>query len=499
MTSPDVVVLGAGFAGSIAACIARRAGLDVLLVERGRHPRFAIGESTTPLSNLVLASIGRRFDLPWLTELSEWGRIRQAHPELRVGLKRGFSFFGHGRRLHVAASPNNRVADTHWVRRDVDAFLLARAREIGVRYLDRAVVEEAIEGPHGLRLRLSGGLELSPRLVVDATGSGKGLARALGIRDVGFPALPPRWALFAHFEGVSDPGEPDRGAPYPVRWSGQHHLVRGGWLWSLRFDDDRVSAGVILERGRRPAVEAGAEPRDCWQTFLDEEPALRRAFGDARTVEPVRRIEQVGRQLQRSRGRGWWLTPSAAAFVGPLLSTGFALTLTGLLRFGEALHGQGAGVDLGIGGALDALAVAGERDVARAADLVGALWHRRDDFSAFSALTMTYFAAASWMETRIRLGESPASAPFLAGDHPSFGPGLRRLCADVVGGPVADLDARVRTLIAPINVAGLHRSDAAGCYPVRAEDLRAAAPAHGWSVREIERLLREAGMAPHRE
>jgi hypothetical protein len=69
----------------------------------------------------------------------------------------------------------------------------------------------------------------------------------------------------------------------------------------------------------------------------------------------------------------------------------------------------------------------------------------------------------------------------------------------VVGGPVADLDARVRTLIAPINVAGLHRSDAAGCYPVRAEDLRAAAPAHGWSVREIERLLREAGMAPHRE
>jgi transcriptional regulator GlxA family with amidase domain len=46
----DIVIVGSGFAGSLMAMIARRLGHSVVLVERGRHPRFAIGESSTPLA-----------------------------------------------------------------------------------------------------------------------------------------------------------------------------------------------------------------------------------------------------------------------------------------------------------------------------------------------------------------------------------------------------------------------------------------------------------------
>ena len=50
----QVVVVGSGFAGSLIAMIARRLGYTTALIERGRHPRFAIGESSTPLANLLL-------------------------------------------------------------------------------------------------------------------------------------------------------------------------------------------------------------------------------------------------------------------------------------------------------------------------------------------------------------------------------------------------------------------------------------------------------------
>ena len=44
----DLAIIGSGFGGSLLAMIAARLGYRVVLLERGRHPRFAIGESASP-------------------------------------------------------------------------------------------------------------------------------------------------------------------------------------------------------------------------------------------------------------------------------------------------------------------------------------------------------------------------------------------------------------------------------------------------------------------
>src|SRR5215475_13207262 len=93
----DIAVVGSGFAGSLMAMIARRLGLSVVLLERGRHPRFAIGESSTPLANLLLEELAGRYDLPQLAPLAKWSRWQKTHPEIPCGLKRGFTFFHHCR------------------------------------------------------------------------------------------------------------------------------------------------------------------------------------------------------------------------------------------------------------------------------------------------------------------------------------------------------------------------------------------------------------------
>ena len=52
----DVLVLGAGFAGALMALVAQRLGLRVVLLEKGRHPRFAIGESSTPIDAEIIGN-----------------------------------------------------------------------------------------------------------------------------------------------------------------------------------------------------------------------------------------------------------------------------------------------------------------------------------------------------------------------------------------------------------------------------------------------------------
>ena len=131
----DVAIIGSGFAGSLTALALRRVGYSVVLLERGRHPRFAIGESSTPLANLLLEELSDRYALTRVRPLSKWGTWQRHHPDIRCGLKRGFSFFRHdfghpfrddrrhARQLLVAASPHDEIGDTHWYRPDVDAFL----------------------------------------------------------------------------------------------------------------------------------------------------------------------------------------------------------------------------------------------------------------------------------------------------------------------------------------------------------------------------------------
>ena len=91
----DLCILGAGFGGSLLALLARRLGLRVLLLERGSHPRFAIGESTSPLCNLLLEELATTYDLPRLIPLTAYGSWKRVYPGIAVGLKRGFTFYQH--------------------------------------------------------------------------------------------------------------------------------------------------------------------------------------------------------------------------------------------------------------------------------------------------------------------------------------------------------------------------------------------------------------------
>ena len=69
----DVAIVGSGFGGSLTALLLSRSGLTSVLVDRASHPRFAIGESSTPNADLTLLAIAREYDLPRLAPLAKYG------------------------------------------------------------------------------------------------------------------------------------------------------------------------------------------------------------------------------------------------------------------------------------------------------------------------------------------------------------------------------------------------------------------------------------------
>ena len=121
MNDTDLAIVGSGFGGSMLAMIARRLGLRVMLIERGRHPRFAIGESASPLAGILIEQLSDRYDLPRVRPLSAFGTWQRTYPHVVCGLKRGFTYFKHeagvaterptiaANQLLVAASPERRA------------------------------------------------------------------------------------------------------------------------------------------------------------------------------------------------------------------------------------------------------------------------------------------------------------------------------------------------------------------------------------------------------
>ena len=509
----DIAVVGSGFAGSLIAMIARQLGRSVVLLEKARHPRFVIGESSTPLANLLLEELSERYHLEAVRPLVKWGTWQTSHPSLAAGLKRGFSFFyhqldrpfvddeTHGNELLVAASPNDRVADTHWYRPEFDHFLVQAAQRCGVEYLEEtelwgADVEQkrpVLQGRHGGKP-----LEIHAQLIIDASGPRGFLHRALELPELPLPRMPRTEALYSHFTGVRRWGDLHPrfdAAPFPVDDAAMHHVFEGGWIWVLRFNNGLTSAGAALEAKRAAELKL-ADGAEAWSRLLSRLPAVQEQFAAAKATLPFVHARQLSFLSGYIAGQNWVLLPSAAGFVDPLLSTGFPLTLLGIERLASIIETSWDRDDFG--SRLFDYSMQSTVELVTTERLIAALYATMHDFELFAALTLLYFAAASYTEAARRLGKPQlAGNTFLLGEHPVFGPRLR-YCIDVAlqkpSGPQrGELLKKIEQAIAPVNVAGLGARERHHWYPVVADDLLAGAEKLAASRDEISAMLKHCG------
>jgi FADH2 O2-dependent halogenase len=357
----DVAVIGSGFSGALTALGLLRRGKRVALIERGSHPRFAIGESSTPLANLLLEEFADRYGLPTIRAFSKWGAWQRAHANVAVGLKRGFSFFfhhagerfeddaSHERSLLVAASPFDEIGDTHWYRQEFDHALVGAAQEYGAIYLDHTTIDHAIDRDSYIALEgVRNGRELNivAKFVVDASGPRGALQRLLQLKERPFKWLPQTSGLYAHFrnvrrwEEVHAYGSP----PYAPDDAALHHVFPGGWIWILRFNNGVTSAGAALTKPLARRLD-GKEPGQAWRDLLQGLPSVNAQLASAEAVRPFVHAPLLAFRSLEIAGDKWALLPSAAGIIDPLLSTGFPLTFLGITRLLTILESTATGYE----------------------------------------------------------------------------------------------------------------------------------------------------------
>ncbi len=475
----EVAIVGSGFAGSLLARVLAVLGYDVVLLERGTHPRFAIGESSTPLGNLSLERLGVRYGLADCHRLATHGRWLEHYPEVRRGLKRGFTFYRHhpgerfadrgldSERLLVAASPDDALADTHWLRADVDHHFVRQAVAAGVDYRDRTELTRAEVGPDGVLL--CGTRQGVPFEIMAGTET--------------------RSALVAsHFEGMRlmrdvEPGLP--AGPYPDDWAAVHHVIDEGWMYSLRFDHGVTSAGFLLTpRGLASLNAKAADAPSLWRTLLGRYPTIASIFADATPTMPLFTHPVIQHRLTRAAGERWALMPHAFAFVDPLFSTGIAWGLRAVERLALAFESGTGGrrmPDLDTLTRYDA-ALAAEADQI---DLVVAgAYEAMSHFDLFAAQAMLYFGTVSFAEVRQRLvpDEAASWSGFLGVGDPVLESlpreSLQRLRRITRGrGDAGSREEReafaawMAAAIAPRNVVGLADPARHNLYPVDLDTL----------------------------
>lgn len=519
----DILIVGSGFSGSLTALILDRIGLRPVLIDNAVHPRFAVGESVTPTADLVLGDLARKYDLPDLLPLTAYGTWREVLPEINRGPKRGFSYFQHrpgeafvpnyqhSNELLVTASRDKAHADTHWFRANVDHFLSEQVRAAGIPFLDETHLKQFDNGP---RWSVQGSrheetVRITADFIIDASGPATQLKQALETGDCSGRFRTASRAILSHFRDVprwSDWLARHDGRiadhPFPCDDAAVHHLLDGGWLWSLRFDDGTTSVGLVLDAARHrldPTVSAEAE----WMHWLGRYPSLAELFSGAslaRVPGTLWRTGPLQRRVNHAVGPNWALLPHAAGFVDPLHSTGIAQSLCGIERlmclfaahwkqpefelslceYEHSLFAEFDLIDDLVSGCYAALAVRHSETpspefAAGPQELPSPTTAGKDtSFRLFAAYSMLYFAAATTYERRRLCRTDNIPAAFLCVDDEKFRETVRgfasrmshlRAAGWADEATVSDVEQTVRKGIALYNTAGL--CDRAACNMYR--------------------------------
>ena len=318
----DVLIIGAGPAGSMAAALLASRGYEVLVLEKQRFPRFSIGASLLASTAALLSEAGL----------------------LDAVMACGFQF-----KNGAAFVRNDEYSEFNFADKFSEGFpftfQVQRAR------FDQVLADEAVRRGATIRheveitaIDVSGerpvvtarsGDEITthqPRFVLDASGFGRTLPRLL---DLDRPSdFPERAALFVHVKDNIVSGEFDR---QKIR-VGVHPTKGDVWSWLIPFSDGNASLGVVAAREHHAKFSGTPEER-LWQ-LIAEEPPLRQLLGNAHTVRPVGELVGYAAKVSRLHGPGFALLGNAAEFLDPVFSSGVTIALKSARLAADVLDRQ---------------------------------------------------------------------------------------------------------------------------------------------------------------
>ncbi|MHC8398564.1 NAD(P)/FAD-dependent oxidoreductase [Pseudomonas sp. MDT1-17] len=323
MEHRQVVVIGAGPSGAIAAALLKRKGHDVLMIERQHFPRFSIGESL--LSHC----------LDFVEEAGMLEAVNAAGFQLKNGA--AFAWGEQYSAFDFGDTFSNGKPTTFQVQRaDFDKLLADQAalQGVDVRYGEAIVsVDFNLPKPQLDVLREDGSqYRVEADFVLDASGYGRVLPRLL---DLEAPSdFPVRQAVFTHVEDHIENPAFEREKILITT----HPIHRDIWFWTIPFSNGRCSVGVVAAAEH---FEGRIENLDeCLRGFIAETPSLAGVLKNAVWDTPARTIGGYSANVKTLHGPGFALLGNAAEFLDPVFSSGVTIAMRSASMAAGVLHRQ---------------------------------------------------------------------------------------------------------------------------------------------------------------
>lgn len=303
----DVLIIGGGPAGSIAAASLVQKGYTVSIVEKIPFPRFVIGESLLPRCNELLAMNGL------LDVVDKHG----------FTVKRGAAFEMNGVRESYDFRENigQAYGTSYQVKREeFDDLLLKQAVGFGATLFEEtAIIGFDTETTTATAVDKEGNsLVFKASFALDASGYGRVFPRLLGLDEPS--ELKTRSALFTRITGDIRPTDETDGYIYIYV-----HGNNDAWIWCIPFSDGVTSIGVVCSE--EYFASFGLENEPFWDTIIDSTPRARERFANGVKIAPVEKIEGYSANVKSMIGKNYCMAGNATEFLDPVFSSGVTLAL----------------------------------------------------------------------------------------------------------------------------------------------------------------------------
>ena len=317
----DVLIVGAGPAGSVAGALLARAGARVRIVDRAAFPRDKLcGDTVNPgtLARLQALNLASGID----------------ERSLRV---EGMRLTGEAGTTIEGRYPG-RLSGRAITRRDLDWLLLQQAIAAGCEFEPGIAVRRASVTEQGATRSVSGavvgggGRESSIAARVTIAADGRHSTIAFGLRLGMHPRRPRRWAIGAYFENFMPNGVRRGSDPHPdprltpPRF-GEMHVRRAHYIGIAPVPGGLTNVCLVKPSGA--ADPDLVDPSALLIRALAADPLLRDRAADARLVGPPTVLGPLAVDVRDESIDGLLLAGDAAGFIDPMTGDG--------LRF--AIHG----------------------------------------------------------------------------------------------------------------------------------------------------------------
>lgn len=312
----DVLVIGAGPSGAIAAALLVKKGYSVRVVEKETFPRFSIGESLLPQC------------MQYIEEAGMLPAVEAGDFQFKCGAaflhKGNYTEFDFRKKFSPGWGTTFQVD-----RSKFDKILADEAERMGadIRY-QHEITDITFSDKHQPQLTVvnskSEKQTIEAKFVLDASGFGRVLPRLL---DLSIPSeFPIRQSVFTQVTGLADSDWYDSNKILITI----HPEQRDVWYWLIPLGKGRASIGVVAKEEFLEGVcpdGKDTDPEQLLRTVITAEPMLLSLLERAEFTMPVRKITGYSSNVKSLHGQNYALLGNAGEFLDPVFSSGVTIAM----------------------------------------------------------------------------------------------------------------------------------------------------------------------------